>query len=251
MSQGTEVQDHFLQGHKNKSNQVGDTNIKDLLGRSNKQDQVGQNPKLRTQNSSSEPQFSDLYQTVSVMASLLSHCPFHLLFCFILLTTTCISPATSARPQPQAQPQASTSDQYLLPHNQARAAVGVGPLRWSSNLTIIASQITITQQKAGCGFAKLNSSPYGANQAWASYAMSPVEAVGSWVNQGKYYNHTSNTCAQGQQCGTYTQVVWRSSVEIGCAQATCVSKAGDGTVAAALTLCLYNPHGNIQGQIPY
>ncbi|KAJ4791247.1 hypothetical protein LUZ62_042493 [Rhynchospora pubera] len=186
------------------------------------------------------------------MASLLSHShgPFHLFLCFILLAITCISPATSGRPQPQAI--ASISDQYLLPHNQARATVGVGPLSWSKNLTNLASQITSSQQqKAGCAFANLNSSPYGANQAWASYPMSPAEAVGSWVNQGKYYNHTSNTCAQGQQCGTYTQVVWRSSVELGCAQATCVSKAGGGTAAATLTLCLYNPHGNVLGQIPY
>lgn len=185
------------------------------------------------------------------MASLLSHCPCYLLFFFYfnLLATTCVLPATSAR----AQPQATISDQFLTPHNQARAAVGVGPLRWSKNLTLLASQITIAQQRAGCGFANLNSSPYGANQAWASYPMGPAEAVGSWINQGKYYNHASNTCAKGQECGTYTQVVWRSSVEIGCTQVTCGSKGGGGAVAAGatLTLCLYNPHGNVQGQIPY
>jgi Cysteine-rich secretory protein family len=176
-------------------------------------------------------------------------CPFHLLFFFTLLVTTCVLPATSAK----AQPQATISDQFLTPHNQARAAVRVGPLLWSQNLTLLATEITNTQQKAGCGFANLNSSPYGANQAWASYPMGPAEAVGSWVNQGKYYNHTSNACAKGQQCGTYTQVVWRSSVEIGCSQVTCVSKGGGGAVAVAatLTLCLYNPHGNVQGQFPY
>lgn len=182
------------------------------------------------------------------MASLLSHCSYYLLFFyFTLLAITGVFPATSAR----AQPQATISDQFLTPHNQARAAVGVGPLQWSKNLTLSASQITNAQQKAGCGFANLNSSPYGANQAWASYPMGPAEAVGSWVNQGKYYNHTSNTCAQGQECGTYTQVVWRNSVEIGCAQVTCVSKGGGGARAATLTLCVYNPHGNVQGQFPY
>ncbi|KAF3338360.1 STS14 protein-like protein [Carex littledalei] len=182
------------------------------------------------------------------MPSLLSPCSYCLLFFyFTLLATTAVFPATSAPPQPQA----TISDQFLTPHNQARAAVGVGPLQWSKNLTLSASQITNAQQKAACGFANLNSSPYGANQAWASYPMGPAEAVGSWVNQGKYYNHTSNTCAQGQECGTYTQVVWRSSVEIGCAQVTCVSKAGGGAPAATLTLCVYNPHGNVQGQFPY
>lgn len=61
---------------------------------------------------------------------------------------------------------------------------------------------------------------------------------------GRYYAHANNSCAPGQQCGTYTQVVWRRTAEVGCAQATC-------TTGATLTICLYNPHGNVQGQSPY
>ena len=61
--------------------------------------------------------------------------------------------------------------------------------------------------------------------------------------QGRYYTHASNTYAAGRQCGTYTQVVWRRSAELGCAQASCAT--------LTLTLCLYNPHGNVQGQSPY
>jgi pathogenesis-related protein 1 len=38
--------------------------------------------------------------------------------------------------------------------------------------------------------------------------------------------------------------VWRRTAEVGCAQATC-------TTGATLTICLYNPHGNVQGQSPY
>ncbi|CAN6286933.1 unnamed protein product [Urochloa humidicola] len=139
----------------------------------------------------------------------------------------------------------SAADAYLAPHNQARAAVGVAPLRWSGDLASAAGKVVAQQQRqGGCAFADMVASQYGANQGWASYRASPGEVVASWVAQGRYYAHGNNTCAAGRQCGTYTQVVWRRTAEVGCAQATCAT-------GATLTLCLYNPHGNVQGQSPY
>ncbi|PAN45190.1 hypothetical protein PAHAL_9G100400 [Panicum hallii] len=140
---------------------------------------------------------------------------------------------------------AAAADEYLAPHNQARAAVGVPPLRWSADLASTAAAVVAQQQRqVGCAFVDMGGSPYGANQGWASYRARPAEVVASWVAQGRYYTHANNTCAPGRQCGTYTQVVWRRSAEVGCAQATCAA-------GATLTLCLYNPHGNVQGQSPY
>ncbi|CAN6297900.1 unnamed protein product [Urochloa humidicola] len=139
----------------------------------------------------------------------------------------------------------AVADAYLAPHNQARAAVGVPPLRWSVDLATAAGKIVAQQQRqGGCAFADMGASQYGANQGWASYRAVPAEVVASWVAQGKYYTHANNTCAAGRQCGTYTQVVWRRTIEVGCAQATCAT-------GATLTICLYNPHGNVQGQSPY
>ena len=46
--------------------------------------------------------------------------------------------------------------------------------------------------------------------------------------------------------GHYTQVVWRSSVRIGCAIVDCPNVTFHSTV-----LCDYSPGGNIQGQKPY
>jgi uncharacterized protein YkwD len=139
----------------------------------------------------------------------------------------------------------ATTDEYLTPHNQARAAVGVAPLRWSAGLASAAAG-TVAQQRrqGGCAFADVGASPYGANQGWASYRARPAEVVALWVAEGRYYTHANNTCAAGRQCGTYTQVVWRNTAEVGCAQASCAT-------GATLTLCLYNPHGNVQGQSPY
>ncbi|XP_040378397.1 STS14 protein-like [Oryza brachyantha] len=154
--------------------------------------------------------------------------------------------AARAQAQQQANASASAADEFLAPHNQARAAVGVAPLRWSGDLAAAAARTASQQQQrqARCGFADMAGSPYGANQGWASYPARPAEVVASWVAEGRFYTHANNSCAAGQQCGTYTQVVWRRTAELGCAQASC-------TAGTTLTICLYNPHGNVQGQSPY
>ncbi|KAL6636966.1 hypothetical protein ACP70R_024538 [Stipagrostis hirtigluma subsp. patula] len=176
--------------------------------------------------------------------------------CVFVLLALCAAPAHAARAGAVTKAQAAgtgssgggnatAGDEYLAPHNQARAAVGVAPLRWSAELASAAARTVAQQQRqSGCAFADMAGSPYGANQGWASYRARPAEVVASWVAQGRFYSHGNNTCAAGRQCGTYTQVVWRRTAEVGCAQATCAA-------GATLTLCLYNPHGNVQGQSPY
>ncbi|XP_020104109.1 STS14 protein-like [Ananas comosus] len=179
-------------------------------------------------------------------------------FLLFLALVACADRAPVTRPEPvaslmgspAAQPNAA-ADEFLTVQNQARAAVGVPPLQWSTDLAAEASKMVQYQkEQKGCDFVDMSSSPYGANQAWTSYPPSPAEVVGSWVAQGKYYNHDDNTCdtdaAQGD-CGTYTQVVWRRTAAVGCAQATCAGQQEGATIS----LCLYNPHGNVQGQRPY
>nr|CAD1819851.1 unnamed protein product [Ananas comosus var. bracteatus] len=71
-----------------------------------------------------------------------------------------------------------------------------------------------------------------------------ADAVNSWVSENQYYDHATNTCAQGQECGHYTQVVWRDSTMIGCARVVC----NNGGI---FITCNYYPPGNIDGQSPY
>lgn len=190
----------------------------------------------------------------------------HRAACLLVLLALCVAaPAYGARALPAASKGGAVSkaqaaanatapaapaagDEYLAPHNKARAAVGVPALRWSADLAAAAASTTSQQQQQqgqrSCAFADMSASPYGANQGWASYRARPAEVVASWVDQGRYYAHANNTCAAGRQCGTYTQVVWRRTAMLGCAQASCAS-------GATLTLCLYDPHGNVEGQSPY
>ncbi|CAA6663047.1 unnamed protein product [Spirodela intermedia] len=133
-----------------------------------------------------------------------------------------------------------------LPHNAARAAVGVPPLLWSPNLTAEADRLA--RRQVNCTLAELSGgAAYGVNQAWASYRATPAEVVALWVSEQAYYNHTANSCSAGHECGTFTQVVWRRSEELGCAQNLC----GGADAGPVFTICLYHPPGNFLGQRPY
>ncbi|MFQ6634219.1 hypothetical protein Gotur_010827 [Gossypium turneri] len=117
----------------------------------------------------------------------------------------------------------SAARKFLAAHNQARAAVGVGPLKWSTQLVNAASLLARYQRnKMGCQFANLTDHKYGANQLWGSgAAVTPGMAVDTWVKEKSYYDYASNSCAPDHMCGVYKQVVWKNSSELGCAQATC------------------------------
>jgi pathogenesis-related protein 1 len=89
--------------------------------------------------------------------------------------------------------------------------------------------------------------PYGENIFWGSAGgdWSAADAVGSWLGEKQYYDHDTNSCAEGQMCGHYTQVVWRATTAVGCARVVCDNSAG------VFIVCSYNPPGNVVGQSPY
>ncbi|XP_074346827.1 STS14 protein-like [Apium graveolens] len=135
------------------------------------------------------------------------------------------------------------AQEYLDGHNSARAEVGVQPLKWSATVENTADLVVQDQRKKGCEFANSSGGNYGANQYWRSGALvSPREAVLAWVAEKRNYNYANNSCLDNK-CGLYTQVVWKKSQELGCAQALCAN--------SSLTICFYNPPGNIVGEKPY
>lgn len=166
-----------------------------------------------------------------------------------LLLVTCQCSARTPPPTPRASAPAAAPppNEYLEVHNQARVEVGVGPLQWSDALAKSASLTARVQRdKHNCSFANLGNSKYGGNQLWAGgFAVTPRVAVETWVAEKKFYNYENNSCAADHRCGVYTQVVWRKSAEVGCAQAVCAKEE------STLTICFYNPPGNVVGEKPY
>nr|GMD48357.1 basic form of pathogenesis-related protein 1-like [Ipomoea batatas] len=86
--------------------------------------------------------------------------------------------------------------------------------------------------------------PYGENLAAAFPALNAAGAVKMWVDEKPKYDYNSNSCVGGE-CRHYTQVVWRSSVRLGCGKGSLAIMAG------GLVCCSYAPRGNIIGQRPY
>ena len=142
----------------------------------------------------------------------------------------------------------------LQVHNCARRTV-VPPanpplplLRWSTSLAQTAqgwANQCVWQHSGtpGLGENLYASAPWGAAQ---------TPAATSWAAEAAYYNYAANTCASGQQCGHYTQVVWRSTSQVGCAIRNCSTGSPFGAQFPNWTIvvCNYSPPGN-NGQRPY
>lgn len=143
--------------------------------------------------------------------------------------------------------QTATQSAYLDPHNSARSAVGVAAVVWNSTVEAYAVNYAQSQTSSCSGGNLVHSGgPYGENLFWGSAGTTwtPEDAVNDWVSEKAYYDYTSNSCASGHECGHYTQVVWSSTTDIGCASVSCSD-------ASTYIICSYYPPGNYVGEKPY
>jgi pathogenesis-related protein 1 len=141
-------------------------------------------------------------------------------------------------------------------HDQVRAGVGVGPLTWDAALARTAAVWAAQCRDNGSGFIPHNpdrsvgSAVYVGENIYASTAapgaVTGPQAVAAWASEAADYDYASNTCAAGQVCGHYTQVVWRSTTRVGCAKQDCPALTYRTNV-----ICDYAPGGNVSGQKPY
>ncbi|KAL9417616.1 hypothetical protein AB3S75_040575 [Citrus x aurantiifolia] len=153
------------------------------------------------------------------------------ILCLVALATTQLSSAQNSQ------------QDYLRAHNEARASVRVGPMRWDNKVAAYAKNYA-NQRKGDCRLVH-SGGPYGENLAWSSGDLTGTAAVKLWVDERPKYNYNSNTCVGGE-CRHYTQVVWRNSVRLGCARERCNN---NGTLN--FVICNYDPRGNVFGQRPY
>ncbi len=73
--------------------------------------------------------------------------------------------------------------------------------------------------------------------------VAPADAVNAWMSEASSFNYSKPNYSTA---GHYSQVVWRTSVRIGCAIVNCPNAHSNNTV-----LCDYAPGGNVPGQKPY
>lgn len=141
------------------------------------------------------------------------------------------------------QPKKPLSDEILAAHNAARKKVGTPALVWSDALAKVAQQWADTLIANG-KFEHRPNPQHGENlfEIRGGNASS-AQVIADWVGEQKDYDAAANKCNFGAVCGHFTQVVSKSSTQVGCA------KAGDAR--REVWVCNYDPPGNWAGERPF
>ena len=165
---------------------------------------------------------------------------------------------------PKAKPPLTKKQMFegtLDSHNRVRAKHGLQPLKWSDKLAAYSQEWADHLGKGqSCKMYHRSGSPPHGENLYISSALiwkdgqkevarernkvTIRDVVKVWTDEEKWYNYEKNSCQPGQQCGHYTQVVWRETTEVGCAVKFCGDQSQNW-------VCSYNPAGNHVGKRPY
>lgn len=137
--------------------------------------------------------------------------------------------------------------------NAARLATGSAPLTWNAGVAA-----TAATWAEGCQWmhAPANQRIYMGTQmgenlsAGSGTSWNPTSLGQGWIDERVDWDCAANTCAAGEVCGHYTQVIWRNSTEVGCALRTCTTGSPLGSSTWQFLVCRYLPAGNYNNQRP-
>ena len=124
-------------------------------------------------------------------------------------------------------------------------------LTWNNDLAATAAawvaQCQDTESPSGLvdhNDGRSNGHPYyvGENIYASSGTATPAGAVESWADEKANFTYPSGCSGV---CGHYTQIVWRTTREVGCAIGRCNGLSYPSTI-----VCNYGPGGN-SGGAPY
>jgi pathogenesis-related protein 1 len=149
---------------------------------------------------------------------------------------------------------AGFANQYVDAINTVRAAVTqpanytgtwapLPKVTWSDSVAASAqawaNNLATTQN---CNLVHENQDTYGENLAMGTN-LTPQQAVAMWAGEKNLYTWSATYSMADFDAGSghYTQLVWRTSVQVGCGRATC----GSNTVVIC---CRFSPPGNYIGR---
>lgn len=148
--------------------------------------------------------------------------------------------SSSSTPDTSAVPSGDLDDidiDLLDRHNELRALHGSGKLTWNWTLAEFAADYA--NRTLDCNNLKLvhSGGPYGENLA-AGYSggFAPVQV---WYDEIKLYDYKKPGFSE--ETGHFTQLIWNSTTELGCAIVNCNNEWGQ------YTICEYQKAGNIVG----
>lgn len=143
----------------------------------------------------------------------------------------------------------------LAAHNAERARLGIPPLRWNDRLArqslLWARKLTLIdglEHSDTVDYVDATSGEEGENLWRGSIGIfTPEQMVDLWINERKLFVNgpfpRNSSTGQWRDVGHYTQLVWRSTTEVGCAIA-----AGEED---EVLVCRYLEGGNVIGEKPY
>lgn len=138
----------------------------------------------------------------------------------------------------------------LREQNQARADVGVAPLRWNEALAGAAKDWA--NELARRGRIEHASAEVRGNQGenlWTGTAgrFGAEQMIEAFVSEKRYFRNDPmpdiSTTGRWQDVGHYSQIVWRNTTDVGCA----ITRGGGNDYL----VCRYSPSGNVIGQRAY
>ncbi|GAC97049.1 hypothetical protein PHSY_004633 [Pseudozyma hubeiensis SY62] len=130
-------------------------------------------------------------------------------------------------------------------HNTDRAKHSASPLTWSPTLASAAASWA-----AKCQWGHTPNNPYGQNIAagtWTDFGAK--DATDLWYDEISQYDF--NKGEYSDATGHFTQMVWKSSKQLGCALQKCSGESlgfGSGSGEAKYVVCNYDPPGNYIGR---
>ncbi|XP_074352136.1 pathogenesis-related protein PR-1 type-like [Apium graveolens] len=135
----------------------------------------------------------------------------------------------------QASLAQNSPQDFVDAHNAVRAADGVGPIAWDETVAKYARHYA---KKIGPNCLMQHSGgPYGENLFRGGGDATAKEIVDYNASEKQYWNNKTKTCAPGEECGHYLQVVNPNSVQLGCARVKCMND-----VWYWIVTCNYHPY---------
>ena len=144
-----------------------------------------------------------------------------------------------------------TFDQRILAaHNGERLALGLEPLSWNPALAQSAQHWADYLASSGRfeHAPENHDAPEGEN-LWAGTKgyFTPEAMVDAWIREKKFFRPgafpDNSTTGRMEDVGHYTQVVWRATTQVGCAESR--SRKED------ILVCRYAEAGNYRGEVPF
>lgn len=145
--------------------------------------------------------------------------------------------------------QATFAERTLDAQNRERLKLGLEPLKWDPDLAQSAQQWADYLAATGrFEHAPENRARPEGENLWAGTKgfFAPEARVDAWIREKKFFRAgvfpDNSTTGRVEDVGHYTQLIWRATTEVGCAEAA--------SAIEDILVCRYTEAGNYRGERP-